>query len=421
MEEKETSVNKPNRLWTRDFTIITLGSIVSMFGNSMSGYAMSLLVLDYTSSTLLYALYIVIFTVPQLIMPIFSGALLDRFSRKKMIYTLDFISTGLYLIAAIILGTGWFNFAVFALFCFLVGSINSIYWTAYSSFYPLLISEGNYQKAYSISSTLESFTIVMIPIATFIYKSIGISLLLAINSLCFLIAAIMETQIKAKEEYIEKQKENIKTQNKTKQMFIDIKEGFKYLISEKALFAIAIYFTFSSLCGGANEVVVLPYFKANIENGEYMYIIIMAGAVLGRALAGLFHYIKKMPVKYKFTIALVVYITINIIEGTYLFLPIWGMFIFCLFSGLLGVTSYTIRVSATQKYVPDEKKGRFNGAFNLLNTLGLLVGEIVAGALSEVFDVRMVLLGFYVVGLIAAIIFIGGNKKHIEVIYNTES
>ena len=33
-------------------------------------------------------------------MPIFSGAIRDRFSRKKTIYTLDFISAGLYLLLA---------------------------------------------------------------------------------------------------------------------------------------------------------------------------------------------------------------------------------------------------------------------------------------------------------------------------------
>ena len=44
-------------LWTRDFTIITLGSVISMLGNSMSGFALSLLVLDYTGSNLLYAIY----------------------------------------------------------------------------------------------------------------------------------------------------------------------------------------------------------------------------------------------------------------------------------------------------------------------------------------------------------------------------
>ena len=60
---------KTSSLWTRDFTIITLGSVVSMFGNSMSGFAMSLMVLDISDSTLLYAIYIAMFTLPQLIMP----------------------------------------------------------------------------------------------------------------------------------------------------------------------------------------------------------------------------------------------------------------------------------------------------------------------------------------------------------------
>ena len=80
--EKESSLP----LWTRDFTIITLGSVVSMLGNALSGFAMSLMVLDISGSTLLYAVYIVMYTLPQLFVPIISGALLDRFSRKKTIY-----------------------------------------------------------------------------------------------------------------------------------------------------------------------------------------------------------------------------------------------------------------------------------------------------------------------------------------------
>ena len=45
-----------SQLWTRDFTIITLGSVVSMIGSSIAGFALGLLVLDYTGSTFLYAL-----------------------------------------------------------------------------------------------------------------------------------------------------------------------------------------------------------------------------------------------------------------------------------------------------------------------------------------------------------------------------
>ena len=174
MSEKQAQ----NTLWTRDFTIITVGSVISMLGNALSGFAMSLMVLDISKSTLLYAIYLMMYTGPQLIMPLLSGAILDRVSRKKTIYTLDFISAGLYVIMAGVLATGWFSFPLFAAYCFLLGSIESIYQVAYQSFYPLLITEGNYQKAYSIASVLETMTAFMVPVSTFLYKLVGLSPLL---------------------------------------------------------------------------------------------------------------------------------------------------------------------------------------------------------------------------------------------------
>ena len=69
----------------------------------------------------------------------------------------------------------------------------------------------------------------------------------------------------------------------------------------------------------------------------------------------------------------------------------------CFLTGILGVTSYTIRISATQSYVPDEKKGRFNGAFNMLNTVGSFTGNLLAGALVAFLPVRGVLTGFMLV------------------------
>ena len=86
--------------------------------------------------------------------------------------------------------------------------------------------------------------------------------------------------------------------------------------------------------------------------------------------------------------------------------------------GILGVTSYTIRISSTQSYVPDEKKGRFNGAFQVLSTSGVLVAELFAGVLSMFMGQREIVLLFEALGVAAALILIGGNKKHVEKIYN---
>lgn len=410
--------NSAPSLWTRDFTIITLGSVVSMLGNSMSGFAMSLMVLDYTQSPLFYAIYIAVFTLPQVFMPIFSGAILDRFSRKRTIYTLDFFSAGLYAVAAVLLRGGWFSFPLFALYCFLLGSINSVYMVAYQSFYPMLITEGNFSKAYSVSSTLETLTALMVPVSTFAYNQVGIAPLLGINAVCFFIAAVMETRIRADEAYVREAETDQGPSGR--QLLSDIKEGFRYLLGERGLLAIAVYFAFTSLAGGASQVITLPFFKGNYENGEYVYMLVWGMAIIGRAIGGMIHYRVKLPVRRKFAIALGVYIAVDLLEGFYLYCPIPLMMAMCFCTGVLGVTSYTIRISATQSYVPDCKKGRFNGAFNMLNTTGSLAGELLAGALTVVLPVRWVLTGFMTFNAVMAVLIIGGNRKHVQPIYNRQ-
>ena len=423
-EERSTDLtpgSRGNPLWTRDFTIITLGSVVSMLGNSMSGFAMSLMVLDISQSTLLYAIYIIMFTAPSLIMPMFAGALLDRFSRKKTIYMLDFITAGIYAAFALLLSRGWFSFPLFAAGCFVIGSIESIYFVAYESLYPLTITEGNYQKAYSIASVLETLTAVMVPVATFLYKRIGLAPLVGINAACFFIAACLETRIGVKEEYIDRQKEQADENVKGfRRMTADVKEGLRYLLTEKGLLAVALYFTVSSFTGGASSVITLPYFKAAFPNGEYRYMLVWGMAIVGRMIGGSIHYRTKIPEKRRYAVALTVYIVISVLEGVYLFLPLALMMVCTFLNGFGGVTSYTIRISATQSYVPDEKKGRFNGAFNMLNTVGVLAGEFLAGALTVVMPERWVLFTFMMICAVSAVIFIGGNAKHVAAIYNRQ-
>ncbi|MEG1809855.1 MAG: MFS transporter, partial [Oscillospiraceae bacterium] len=58
------------KLWTKDFTIITLGTVVSMLGNAISGFAIGLLVLDYSGSVFLYTLFLVAYNLPKIVMPI---------------------------------------------------------------------------------------------------------------------------------------------------------------------------------------------------------------------------------------------------------------------------------------------------------------------------------------------------------------
>jgi MFS family permease len=409
-------MNKP--LWTHDFTIITLGTVISMFGNALTGFAASLMVLDYTESAFLYSLCLAVYTVPQILMPLISGAVLDRFSRKRMIYTLDFTSAVLYGLAALLVSKGMLSPALLAVYLFLIGSISSIYTVAYDSFYPLLVAKENYQRAYSIASILETISAVMVPVAALMYNAMGIVPIFLIDACTFFAAAVMETQIRTEEQYIETQKETRTEARYGKQVLIDMKEGMQYLKSEKGLWNITLYFTATAIVDGCSTALTLPYFRSTYANGEYIYMIVWGMALVGRALGGTVHYHRSMNKDKKYDAALMVYIVTNLIGAFYLFTPVPVMTVLCFCSGVMGITSYTIRVSGTQSYVPDEKKGRFNGAFHMLNTAGALAGEVSGGALSEVLPVRLVLMVYMLACTLAAVLFIGRHRAEVSAIYN---
>ena len=156
-----------------------------------------------------------------------SGPFVDKFSRRKTIYTLDFISSGVYLLFALAVFTKHMNFGVFLSVSIITGCISSVYGVAYESFYPLLISEGNYTKAYSIAGTLESLSFFMVPLGILMYKKAGIGYIFLLDTMTFLVAAVCETQIKIKEEYVKKEDESFGF----KQYIRTYKEGLPYLKS----------------------------------------------------------------------------------------------------------------------------------------------------------------------------------------------
>ena len=64
--------------------------------------------------------------------------------------------------------SGWFSYPFLLAGTLLIGAIDGVYVVAYDSFYPNLISEGNYSKAYSVSSMLWPIAAMSTPIAAMV-------------------------------------------------------------------------------------------------------------------------------------------------------------------------------------------------------------------------------------------------------------
>ena len=151
-----------------------------------------------------------------------------------------------------------------------------------------------------------------------------------------------------------------------------------------------------------------------------LYSVVSNFEVVGRFTGGLIQYRVRIPADKKFTIALTVYISISVLAGVLLFLPVPLMAVAFFVSGILGVTSYTIRTAATQAYVPDDKRARFNGVFQMMTASGSIVGSLMVGSLAELFPERGIIAAVNVFSICVTYLLIYRGRKHVARIYNRD-
>ena len=92
---------KKSRVWSRDFTCITITAILSAIGGEALNLPISLLVFDETGSTLAAALIMVCSMLPDVVLPIFVAPLIDRSSKKPWVVSLDL------LLGVVLAAMGW--------------------------------------------------------------------------------------------------------------------------------------------------------------------------------------------------------------------------------------------------------------------------------------------------------------------------
>lgn len=405
-------------LWTKNFTIITIGTLISMCGVAVLQFSGGLVVLDKTNSIFFFAIFLVLVNIPAILMPLLIGPYLDRFSRKKIIVILDYSASLVVGIAAVLL---YFNLIpTWGLFVFgaIIGGIAGSYNVTYESFYPTLIPKGFTSQAYSVSSLIFPIAnTIFLPIAAYVYEKIGLPILFLFTSLTYFTAATFENFINVHETHLDNVN-NVESKYNPHKFIDDFKAGLNYLKKEKGLQIITILFFFIFLSDSCATTLQLPFFK-NTEGFTVMQYSYVCGInTFGRIIGGLFLYRYHIKSDKRFKIAFFVYIFVSVVFGLFYFTPVYVMYGLALFMGASSVISYTIRTSSTQTYVDDSVRGRFNGVFLMFTFLGQIIGQLIAGLLGEIYPIRYIVLGSMMLYLFVVLFILLPNRKHVEKIYN---
>src|SRR5574344_1358056 len=96
--EKVKDMNKEDRktsIINRDFIMVVVGQIISLFGNAIIRFALPLYLLQVTGSAALFGTISAIALVPAVLMCPIGGILADRVNKRNIMVVLDFITAGL--------------------------------------------------------------------------------------------------------------------------------------------------------------------------------------------------------------------------------------------------------------------------------------------------------------------------------------
>ena len=383
-------------LWTRNFSCITAASFLSIIGGEVMTLPLSLLVFEQTRSTILSAIILICGVLPDMLLSVLVAPFIDKGNKKQWIVGLDILMAAIYLFMGFWVANHDFQYGLYVGLSLAMGTISVFYKLAYGAWYPDLIPVGFEQKGYAISGTIYPLvTIVMSPVATFLYETTSISNLFFMVTGVTVLSILIEAQVRQKPR-VEAKESYTFAQYKQ-----DIKAGFSYLKGEKGIRNIYTYMAITNGVGEGTNIAIQAYYQTNPLLTVTMLGFLKSAEMVGRVLGGFIQYRVEVPVKKRFAVTKFVYTVYQISDMLLLFLPYPLMLINRFLCGGLGNTSATIRETAVQCYLPEHIRARVNALFSAVFAVGGIVFQIFAGVLGEILPYRAGILIMGVIGLAA--------------------
>ena len=403
----------------KNFIIIVLGQIISLFGNSIQRFSMSLYLLQFTGSTATFANILAISTIPYIIFAPIAGKLSDSVSKKKIMVYLDFFCAILIGGYAFVLLREKDSTLIIGVVMFMLSICYTLYGPAVTASIPQMVEEDKLTSANGIINQINSIVNFLGPIlAGILYGLLGIKLIVIINAISFLISAIIELFIDIKD--IEKNKEKVFSMNFINKSFIDMKDSFVYLKNKKKIIlGIIASYAFCNIFLVPILSIVCPYFINIFLNlSSKVYGIVEAICVLGMILGGFFISIKPnlfsiKKVHYTYY-PMILGVTIMTILG-FIKLNNYIMAGIFAFSGMLIMFSLALSNVLTltfiQKEVPLNMLGRVSAFSTAIATISVAPGQLLFG---QVIDKKVPLGIIFIVALILNFGLILFNKWNVK-------
>ena len=269
----------------KNFIIVVIGQIISLFGNAIQRFCMSLYILDLTGSAAIFSRILAISIIPYILFAPIAGLLADTVNRKKIMVYLDLLSAALMGIYAVILISGRDNSIIVASVMFILSIIYTLYSPSVTACIPQIVEKDKLASANAIIQQVAAVVNLAGPIvAGILYSFVGIKTIVIINAFSFLLAAIIEMFLDIPDLHLKQ-----KLKNPIFESLKEMKKSFIYLKQKKKIvLGIIISYGLTNVFVVPILSVVSPYFiRMKLNMSASLFGFVEAIFVLGMMLGGL--------------------------------------------------------------------------------------------------------------------------------------
>lgn len=374
----------------KNFVLIVIGQIISLFGNAILRFALPLYLLSETNSAMLFGLVSACSFVPMILLYPIGGMIADRVNKRNIMVILDFLTAGITLIFTILLGKLDLTMLILVMLILLYG-IQGAYQPAVQASVPLLMKNDNLVKGNAAINLVSSLASLIGPVAGgAIYGFFGLYPILYISILCFAFSAVMELFIKIPYEKRSHANNILKTAG------TDLKESMNFIKNERpiiwklSLIIASVNLFFSSLITISLPVIITQMLGFSEKTGNQLYGYaggtLAAGSLFGGLLAGILS--KKQKAHYQYLL-LIISSSVLLPIAAALFFPLPAMAVYfiiiiCCFIMVTISSLFSIQMlSYLQMLTPEHMLGKVISCAMCICMCAQPVGQAFYGVLIE--------------------------------------
>ncbi|TCP57863.1 Na+/melibiose symporter-like transporter [Tumebacillus sp. BK434] len=364
-------------IWrTPRFLFYATGSIVNNLGNQLYFLVLPLMVYSMTHSALNMSVMAVCEALPQVLLSLFAGALVDRLSRRTVIFSaLCFQAVCCSMIPIL-----YFTDLLQVWMLYILGTMLSIgqifLRSAEFAAVPAMFPDRKLEASAGLSSCFTATTIMGPLLAGLLIASLEYPTLLVINSLTYFAPILLCLWSRIPHE-------NMGGVRSARQVLTDTKNGLRFILSSRILVSIALVMGLSNFADSGILTVVLFHLKHELTKPDnYISFVLMVnglGMLVGTFVPQKFKWLAKGKMMFAALL-------INNIGVAMFLLPVTWIAPFALFTGSIGGMmlhiAYTVLI---QESVPNDMLGRVNGAMRTLILITFPLSTSMLGSITGFF------------------------------------